>query len=103
MYRKSKLRLSGDGPFQVLEKMNDNSYELDLPENYSVSPKFNVHALMPYLEDDVGAKDSVDLRANPFQQGGYDVSHHERFDPKSPREEELEFESPMMSYNGLIT
>ena len=35
--RKSKLQPRGDGPFQVLEKINDNSYKIDLPSKYNVS------------------------------------------------------------------
>ncbi|XP_052882237.1 LOW QUALITY PROTEIN: uncharacterized protein LOC108458581 [Gossypium arboreum] len=37
--RKSKLLLRGDGPFQVLERINDNSYKLDLPDS---AAKFQV-------------------------------------------------------------
>ena len=83
--------------------VNDNAYKLNFPENYSVSPTFNMRDLMPYLEDGVGVEDSVDLRANPFQQGGYDVPHHRRFETRNPREEEPEFESPMVNHKGLIT
>ncbi|KAL4319737.1 hypothetical protein GQ457_18G009760 [Hibiscus cannabinus] len=57
----------GDGPFQVLEKVNDNAYKLDLPGDYNVSATFNVSDLSPY-------DDSADLRTNPFQERGNDVS-----------------------------
>ena len=85
--------------------MNDNAYKIDLPEDYTVSPTFNVRDLTPYLEDGVGVEDDVDLRENPFQLGGYDVPHHGRSDPSSPREEESKLESPMVqdeSYKGPI-
>ena len=55
----------GDGPFQVLERINDNAYKLDLPGKYDVSATFNVTDLSPF---DVGE----DLRANPFQEEGDD-------------------------------
>ena len=55
----------GDGPFQVLERINDNAYKLDLPGKYDVSATFNVIDLSPF---DVGE----DLRANPFQEEGND-------------------------------
>jgi hypothetical protein len=63
--RCSKLLLRGDGPFQVLERINDSAYKLDLPGEYNVSATFNVTDLSPF---DVGD----DLRANPFQEEGND-------------------------------
>ena len=56
-----------DGPFWVLEKVNDNTYKLDFLEGYNVSPTFNVLDRSSYLEDGIGVEDGVDLRANPFQ------------------------------------
>ncbi|KAG8497231.1 hypothetical protein CXB51_008425 [Gossypium anomalum] len=54
--RKSKLLPRGDGPFQVLERINDNSYKLDLPGEYNVSATFNVADLSFYdIGDDLGA------------------------------------------------
>jgi len=40
--RKSKLQPREDGPFQVLEKINDNAYKIDLLSKYNVSNTFNV-------------------------------------------------------------
>ena len=40
--RRSKLLPRGDGPFQILERINDNAYKLDLPGEYNVSASFNV-------------------------------------------------------------
>ena len=34
--RWSKLHPRGDGPFQILEKINDNAYKVDLPGEYKV-------------------------------------------------------------------
>ena len=63
--RCSKLLPRGDDPFQVLERINDNAYKLDLLGKYDVSATFNVTDLSPF---DVGD----DLRANPFQEEGND-------------------------------
>ena len=38
--RRSKLLPRGDGPFQVLERINNNAYKLDLPGEYTVSATF---------------------------------------------------------------
>ena len=65
-----------NGPFQIVEKVNDNAYKIELPGNYNVSATFNVQDLSPYLEDNFGDGEDLDLRANPPQQGGNDVQHH---------------------------
>ena len=49
--RRSKLLPRGDCPFQVLERINNNAYKLDLPGEYTVSATFNVTDLSPF---DVG-------------------------------------------------
>ena len=48
-----------NGPFKVFQKVGDNTYRLELPEEYGVSPIFNVVDLAPYVHDD--------SRASPFQ------------------------------------
>ena len=60
--RRSKLHPRGDGPFQVIARINDNAYKLDLPGEYSVSATFNVTDLSPF---DIGDEDS---RTNPFEE-----------------------------------
>ncbi|RVW25526.1 hypothetical protein CK203_111638 [Vitis vinifera] len=49
-HRRSKLHPRGDGPFQVLERINDNAYKLDLPGEYNISATFNVFYLSPFEE-----------------------------------------------------
>ena len=44
----SKLQSRRDGHFQVLEKINDNAYKIDLPSKYNVSSTFNVSDLSPF-------------------------------------------------------
>ena len=81
-HRCSKLQPRGDGPFQVLARVNDNAYKLDLPSEYNVSATFNVFDLFPF---DVGD----DLRTNPFeerQNDGAQVSKYGSRDPLHIRE-----------------
>jgi len=60
-HRKSKLQPRGDGPFLILERINDNAYKVDLPGEYGVSVTFNVSDLTLF---DVGD----DSRSNPFEE-----------------------------------
>ena len=50
--RKSKLMSRAEGPFQVLERINDNAYKLELPADFGVSPTFNISDLRPYLGEE---------------------------------------------------
>uniref|UniRef100_A0A2N9I0D3 Integrase catalytic domain-containing protein n=1 Tax=Fagus sylvatica TaxID=28930 RepID=A0A2N9I0D3_FAGSY len=69
-HRKTKLHPRGDGPFQILEKINDNAYKVDLPGEYKVSATFNVSDLSPF---DVGE----DSWSNPFEERGNDGNQGE--------------------------
>ena len=44
-HRKSKLQPRGDGSFQILERINNNAYKVDLLGECSVSVTFNVSNL----------------------------------------------------------
>uniref|UniRef100_A0A2N9J2M7 Reverse transcriptase RNase H-like domain-containing protein n=1 Tax=Fagus sylvatica TaxID=28930 RepID=A0A2N9J2M7_FAGSY len=59
---RTKLHPRGDGPFQILEKINDNAYKVDLPGEYKVSATFNVSDLSPFF----------DSWSNPFEERGND-------------------------------
>ncbi|GKV08570.1 hypothetical protein SLEP1_g20183 [Rubroshorea leprosula] len=72
--RRSKLQPRSDGPFQVIARINDNAYKLELPSEYNVSATFNVFDLSPL---DIGD----DLRTNPFEERGNDENQD---DPTCP-------------------
>ena len=63
--RKSKLMPQWDGPFQVLVRINENAYKLDLLGEYNVSATFNVSDLSLF---DIGS----DSRSNLFEERGND-------------------------------
>uniref|UniRef100_A0A2N9H5K8 Reverse transcriptase domain-containing protein n=1 Tax=Fagus sylvatica TaxID=28930 RepID=A0A2N9H5K8_FAGSY len=63
--RWSKLHPRGDGHFQILEKINDNAYKVDLRGEYKVSATFNVSDLSPFDEGE-------DSWSNPFKERGND-------------------------------
>jgi hypothetical protein len=63
--RKSKFMPWADGPFKVLERINDNAYKLDLRVDFGVSPIFNIADFKPYL----GKDDELELRMTQIQEG----------------------------------
>jgi hypothetical protein len=63
--RKSKLMPRAYGPFKIIEKINDNSYKLELPPEFGVSPTFNISDLKPYL----GEEDELESRMTPIHEG----------------------------------
>jgi len=56
----------GDGPFQVLKRINNNAYELDMPDTFLGSHTFNISVLTPFS---VGLQNSW---SNSLQLGEYD-------------------------------
>lgn len=62
--RKFKLMQWVDGPFQVLDRSNDNAVKLDLQCEYNINSSFNFFDLIPFK---VG---ELDLRSNHFQPEG---------------------------------
>ncbi|KAL4303483.1 hypothetical protein GQ457_10G011030 [Hibiscus cannabinus] len=77
--RKSKLMPRGDGPFQVVKKINDNAYQLDLPGEFNVSATFNVADLSPYDVDE-------DLGTNRVKEGGTDAIPSSKDSEEYPRQ-----------------
>jgi hypothetical protein len=67
--RKYKLMPRADGPFKVLEKINENAYKLNLSVDFRVSPTFNIVDLKPYL----GEEDELESSMTQMQQGEEDV------------------------------
>jgi hypothetical protein len=51
------------GPFQVLERINNNTYKLDLSGEYNISATFNVSDLSLFYVGD-------DSSSNPFEYMG---------------------------------
>jgi len=85
--RKSKLLPRAIGPFDVLEKINNIAYKIDLPGEYGVSCTFNVIDLKPHYDGD----NLENLRANSLQQGEDDAPlvNHDEGQPKSKDLQEL--------------
>lgn len=60
-----KLQPCVDGSFKVLQKIRDNTYKIELLDDYGVSTTFNVFNLSFYIDDE-----SLDSKR--------DFSNHER-------------------------
>nr|GEV38896.1 reverse transcriptase domain-containing protein [Tanacetum cinerariifolium] len=75
--RFGKLQPRADRPFQVLKRINDNAYKIDLLGTYNVSTTFNVANLSLYVTDSEDDEDEKihnvkhDSRVNLFQAGEY--------------------------------
>jgi hypothetical protein len=48
----NKLNMEKIGPCKILRNFDENSYEIELPDDVDISPIFNVSDLYPYRKDD---------------------------------------------------
>jgi hypothetical protein len=64
--RKSKYQPRSDGSFQVLKRINDNAYKINLSGKYDVNVTFNVADLTLF-------DTSFDSRSIPFKERGDDM------------------------------
>jgi len=76
--RHSKLLPRGDGPFKVLERINDNAYKIELPRSdYAVTNTFNVADLSPFF-----GPEGSESRSTLSQAGEDDEDiHHDSTQP----------------------
>jgi len=63
-----------DGSFEVIEKVDNNAYKLQLPGDMAISATFNIRDLSPYMEDTM--EDPSDFRTNPFEEGEVDAQEY---------------------------
>jgi len=56
----------------MLERVNNNYYRLQLPNEYEVHATFNVTNLIPFVGETDNEADTSDLRSCPSQEGGDD-------------------------------
>jgi len=69
----NKLNDKKHGPFQILQKINDNAYVVDLPAAMTISPTFNVADIFEYHPPDECPSHLINSRASSFQAGETDV------------------------------
>jgi len=68
----AKLSPRADGPFKIVQKINDNAYKVEFPGTYGVSATFNVADLSPYLDDEP----DMNSRTSSVQPGEDDTSQY---------------------------
>ena len=93
---KIKVAPRGDGPFQVLVRINDNAYKLDLLGEYNVSATFNIFYLSLFNVGD-------DSRTNPFEEGGNDEIQGHKLANDEIQDHRLASKDPLHIRGGPIT
>lgn len=68
----SKLKARNFGPCEILRKINDNVYVIDIPAEYNMSPTFNVSELKKYYLPET---EDAQLRIIALGEGLTDVKH----------------------------
>ena len=63
-----KLQARGMGPFEVLSKVGENGYAIDIPSNWGIHSTFNIEDLVAY-------KGSIALPSNPPYEPTIESNH----------------------------
>ncbi|XP_047270349.1 uncharacterized protein LOC124899496 [Capsicum annuum] len=92
--RKAKIIPREDGLFQVLKRINDNAYQIDLPSDYQVHSTFNNFYLSPV--DILDVHEATNLRTNSLQDGEDDTSVKSRPFTRIQDKELQQFQSLFM-------
>ena len=68
----NKLKARKIGPVKILNRINENAYQLELPENVYTSDVFNVKHLVPYYGDEQSVEEELINSRTNFSQPGED-------------------------------
>ena len=55
-----KLHARNAGPFQILKKLNNSAYVIDLSQDFGISSTFNIEDLVDYKSPDYNPNNPLD-------------------------------------------
>ena len=68
----NKLKAWKIGPVEILKKINENAYQLKLPDDVHTSDVFNVKCLIPYHGNEIVMEEESENSRSNFCQPGKD-------------------------------
>jgi len=72
----NKLKARKIGPVEILKRINDNAYQLKLPEDVYTADVFNVKHLIPFYGDEQSSEEKLLNSRTNFSQPGEDDAGH---------------------------